>query len=81
MLFPKPRRDEYGTSTVSRRLAASVLRPEPHTIPTRGLRKFSGNFLFRISRVAENGRFDMVKKLVICMRVGVKVGVMARRWW
>jgi hypothetical protein len=55
VLVPKPCSAVYGTSTLSRKVEASVLRPEPQTIPTRGFCRCSGSKEARTSRVAANG--------------------------
>lgn len=55
VLFPKPSKVEYGTSTTSRRLDASVCKPDPQTIPTRGLSRCAGRRVARTSSVEEKG--------------------------
>ena len=42
VLFPNPSSSSYGTSVTSRKLSASVLSPDPHTIPTFGDASFAG---------------------------------------
>ena len=55
VLFPNPSSDEYGTSTTSRRLLASVDSPDPQTIATRGLRRRAGRMRESTSRVLAIG--------------------------
>jgi hypothetical protein len=60
VLVPKPLSVEYGTSTTSRRCAASVERPEPQTMPTRGFKRCSLPAAVSkdamVSSVAANGK-------------------------
>ena len=42
VLCPKPSNVLYGTMTCSVILSASVPSPEPHTMPTRGPRRWAG---------------------------------------
>lgn len=49
VLVPKPGMRSYGTSTTSLRLLARVLRPEPQTMPTRGLSSVDGKMEARTS--------------------------------
>lgn len=67
MLVAKPANAEYGTSTLSRRLDASVLRPEPHTIPTRGARRRGGSSLESASML------DAKRSAIVCADDGTQI--------
>jgi len=72
VLLPKPSSCEYGSIITSFKLETRVLRPEPHTIPTRGCcRRGSVTKREMVARVCAKGSAgvadgDMIRRNYIC---------------
>jgi hypothetical protein len=59
VLSPNPSNVLYGTTTRSVILSASVPRPEPHTMPTRGLRRCAGRSSVSFTKFFAEAADDM----------------------